>query len=704
MSNQFRARRTRAGVAAMASLSVLAAGMWSAPSGAEVPSASAEMSCTGGETNPNTHPETWTVGGAARTFYVGESAKELDVLVNHTFPAQDVQKMRAGAGGIGQMEAWFTPRVDLNGTPVSVARMHAAMQKLPNAGGTTRNFSGPLLTLPSQTVPGDLVVGVSGASVPTEQWLAGGNVKSAGREFLYNCNTSTGNSVPVAKYTVKAKSTTVVDVSPTSGIYPGEAARATATVTVTGGTAEGVVKFGIGNRVVEGQVNAEGKATAVIPSDIAPGTHTVTATFVPDDVVHYDGSVSSPSSLKVKAPFATETALSVPSTTVGPGESVDLSVLVTSSEGTPAGEVQVSVGARTETRTLDNGSASIDLGVLPMGVHDISAAYLPAVGAHTASQTLAPTRVTVRGRSSVQLEQPLPVVEGSRGTLRATVTGEGGDTTGVVKFRISGETVEANVVDGVATAESPLLVPASYPVTAEYVPAAGVNLAGATSDGKDLLVSARQVDPVDPVDPTTPGGGGNGTVARSTTLTLTPSHEQFRYGQATSVTASLGQASAGTVVFTVDGRTETVPVTSGQATFDLRGLKAGGHVVAAVFRPADAAAWRSSSASTQVTVVRDNVLAKVRAKRNAKKVVKGVVTLSSANGTAVNGTVRVKIAGKGIKKRTVTLRVVNGKATVKLKKVALARYKLKVVWAGNADLNRVKVVATSNKRGKAVRK
>lgn len=157
-------------------------------------------------------------------------------------------------------------------------------------------------------------------------------------------------------------------------------------------------------------------------------------------------------------------------------------------------------------------------------------------------------------------------------------------------------------------------------------------------------------------------------VAPSTTA-LALARSTTAYGQAMTATATVGSAftaPAGSVVFTVGGKTITKTISAGKATVTLPTLNAGKtYAVKATYKPASTAPYTASSATKSYKVVADST----KTAAGAPDIRKGgkaraLVHVKSAHGKVVTGKVEAKLF-KGTKllgKVTVALK--SGKVTV----------------------------------------
>ena len=214
--------------------------------------------------------------------------------------------------------------------------------------------------------------------------------------------------------------TTITLISAPNPSAIGQPVTFTATVTnPAGGTPTGTVTFKDGTTVLGSQSLGAAGAATLITSSLALGTHSITAEYGGDP--DFNGSVSAALTHLVTA-VATTTTISAP--TVSYDANASVTVMVTSSAGTPIGSVALSVdGGAPITQALVNGSTIFTLTSPAAGDHDLSATYPGQgndFGASSATGTLhvnpagttttitAPT-VTFNANASVTVKVTSPV-------------------------------------------------------------------------------------------------------------------------------------------------------------------------------------------------------------------------------------------------------------------------------------------------------
>jgi hypothetical protein len=171
-----------------------------------------------------------------------------------------------------------------------------------------------------------------------------------------------------------SQSSTTVTLS--SSVNPsGLDSPVTFTATITpqyGGQTSGTVTFKDGLTTL-GRTAVGGNAASLTKSDLAIGTHSITAIYSGDS--NFIGSRSSPYSQVVTKATTTTTLLSSIDPSVQ-GKPVTFTAAVSSLAGTPTGKIEYLNGtAVLATVTLTSGSAKYRTSILPAGSNSITAVY-----------------------------------------------------------------------------------------------------------------------------------------------------------------------------------------------------------------------------------------------------------------------------------------------------------------------------------------
>ena len=409
--------------------------------------------------------------------------------------------------------------------------------------------------------------------------------------FIPNASFATSSSTTtqlVNSPTAVATTTTVTGAPNPSTV--GQTVTFSATVTTNSGTPTGSVDFSEGTTDF-GTVtlNGSGQATVQV-SSLALGSHTITATFIPNPSF---ATSSHTATQLVNSPTTVATATTVsgspnPSTV---GQVVTFTATVTSGAGTPTGSVDFSAGTTDFGTAPVNGSgqATMPISSLALGSHTITATYLGNTNFGASSRTTnqivnSPTAVAT---TTTVAGSPNPSTVGQTVTFAAMVTSASGVPTGSVDFTEGGTdfgTVPLNG-SGQATIQVSSLAVGSHSIQATFI------------GNTDFAFSAgATLQAVNAVSPAT----------TSTTLSISPNPSNA--GQAVTLTASVSAATGqptGQVVFS-EGSNNLGTATlnaAGQASIQVSTLAVGAHTITATFQ---ANASFSTSSNTQSLTVQNS--------------------------------------------------------------------------------------------------
>lgn len=274
----------------------------------------------------------------------------------------------------------------------------------PGAGTPTGNFA---FTSDGVAVAGCGTVAVATGTCVITETAAGTHTAVATYSGDADFATSTGSTTQSVNI---ASTTTVLTLSPASGVVGGENVTGTAVVTAVApgtGTPTGSVTFFDGSTVIGSTtlVSGAGGDEATFTSAFTTGTHSITATYNAD--TDYSGSTSSPSTLDVTAGSASVSLSSSPNPAVA-GEDVTLTATVTPtapSTQIPTGGVQFYDGTTLLGSAPLKADGPIDVtglhpetpavlatatftAVFAAGSHDLKAVYVGNAEYASASSTL----------------------------------------------------------------------------------------------------------------------------------------------------------------------------------------------------------------------------------------------------------------------------------------------------------------------------
>jgi hypothetical protein len=366
-------------------------------------------------------------------------------------------------------------------------------------------------------------------------------------------------------------------VTPNSGtITP------TGTVTITD-TLNGITV------TLKNAVALSGGAYSFNTSTLAPGTHTLVATYSGD--ADDAGSTSATVSLVINQPATTTTLTATPSAGIE-GKAVAITAKVKADAGTavPAGTVTftdtlngTTVALDGGAQTLSDGSYTFSTSTLAPGTHTITVNYAGDEDDAASSATL--TLVVALGTTSTTVTAaPNPATVQSTITFSATVTGNGVTPTGTVKFLADGTialgtgTLNAS---GKTQVTNATLAAGSYQITAVY-----------GGDADNATSTSAAITEVVGVFPTT---------TDLSTATTTGANAQTILVSTVQNSGVVGPVPTGTVTFT-NGTTKvgSAPLNANGVATLTPNLGAGSYNIIASY-PGDALHGPSQSAPVSVT-------------------------------------------------------------------------------------------------------
>ncbi|MFL0580154.1 Ig-like domain repeat protein [Dietzia sp. 179-F 9C3 NHS] len=450
--------------------------------------------------------------------------------------------------------------------------------------------AGGTLTVTAEVNPagaaGEVVFTVDGQTkrVP----LTGGRAEAEFQLDATGTHTVTATFEPTnpARYTSSSDSETVsvesestqtsVEVSPVPARV-GEPATLRATVSPAG--AAGTVTFEVDDEEYTVEV-ADGVATAT-HTFTENGTYPVRATFTPAHPDRYAGS-SGTAQATVSAE-ATATDVTVTPTRVAAGESVEFTATVTPADA--AGTVTFTLDGVSRDVEVTDGMAVATFPVTSGGEKTVTAEFTPADAQRYAPSEDTATFSALSEITTTDLTvSPVSARAGQEVELTATVEPAG--ASGTVAFTIGDDTVEVDVVDGVARHTATFATTGEHTVRATFTPHDTTRYAVST-DTATVVVSAE---------------------ATSTQVVVDPVRAVA--GDEVTVTARVNPAgAAGTVTFDFgDGTTsEPVTVTGGVATTTHTYTEAGDYEITGSFTPTDPERYSASEDTTNVFVTPEPV-------------------------------------------------------------------------------------------------
>jgi hypothetical protein len=555
----------------------LTATVSAASPGAATPTGTVSFAIDGGA------PQTVALSGGSATYTTSELA-----VGNHT-----VSVAYGGDGNFSGSTASFTQAVNKADTSTGLtSSLNPSVFGQTVTLTATLNVTAPGVGTPSGTftfLDGNTVLDTENASGGTATFTT--SALAAGSHSLTVIYSGDGNfngstSALLTQAVIAADTTTTLTSSANPSVF-GQTVTFTATVSTVApgvGTPVGTVTFTIDNTTQTVALN-NGQATVNLAS-LSVGSHTVTAAY--NGVSNFNPSTSTALTQTVNlAP--TSTALSSSAAPAVFGQTVTFTATVTAPApgvGTPTGTITFTVDGTPQTAVnLSNGQATLTVSGFGVGSHTIQAVY-NGDGHFSGSTAGNFTEIVNKADTTTTLSssQASPVF-GQSVTFTATVnvTGPGaGTTTGTITF-LDGNTIlgTSAVSGGTATFTTAALAAGSHSITAEY--SGDGNFKASTSAA--LTQSVLSAD---------------------TATTLTSSANPSAFGQTVTFTATVTTIAPGvgtpigTVTFTIDGTTQTVSLTNGQASFSTAALGAGSHNVTAAFDGATSFNVSTPATLTQV--------------------------------------------------------------------------------------------------------
>lgn len=425
-----------------------------------------------------------------------------------------------------------------------------------------------------------------------------GAVPSPGSQTLtaaYSGNSDFAGSSTSTPITVGAESTTtVLTVTPTSGLEAGAPWQMTAVVTSASGqpVTTGTVTFQLAGPHPTSWTRAVNQAGSATHSDQIPyvGTYTLTATY--NGVTGYSSSSSSPQQEVVgtAALCSAITLTQSPSNNLIAGQPWVLTAFVTETKNKviPTGTVTFNWDKTSATATIDSTGKAVYNGTIPpIGVHTVTAHYPGASNLRrSTSNAISFNSIGTPTTTGLTVSPTGTLTTGQAITLTAAVSPTSGTTvpTGNVTITVGSKTSTVALdTTGKATLTTTAPVPGNYSFTAAY--AGSATLAASTSPAVNVTVNG---------------------LASITTLSISPSTD-VTSGQTWTLTATVapqGSSSLvpdGSVTFKIGSKSTTIALDStGKAVYPTTAPVPGTYTVSASY---SGSASFSASASAPATVI-----------------------------------------------------------------------------------------------------
>ncbi len=527
----------------------------------------------------------------------------------------------------------------------------------------------------SGTPGGTVTLQIDNGTPSSPQTLSGGQFTFTGVQLPGGSHTVTANYSGDANfvpqkgsisYTVNAAATTTAITASKSTSNFGDPVDFTATVSAVNsaaGTPTGTVTFVIDNVNQTPDVSLSGGTAKLTRSDLAGGTHTISAVYHPDNGNFATSNANSqPATLTVNAINTTSTIQSSGSPSTY-GQAVTFTATVTSSAGPASGSGTFIIDGTSQPNSVNldpNGHATLVTSTLAPGSHTVSFHYAGNSSFNPSDPATPATQVVNTGTTTTVVSSQNPSTFGQSVTFTATVSSPAGAAPGSVTFIVDNVNQSPTALNGSGQATLTLsnLTPGPHTIGASY--------AGTTNYGPSSASPLTQ------------------TVNRiGTSTALASSANPSPYGQPVTFTATVtapGATPTGTVTFVIDGVSQS-PVQlsgSGTATFTLTNAAPGQHTVSASYSGTATLAPSTSAPLTQVVTTTTTVTLTGPGPNNPGAPPVYTATVSSPGGTPT-GTVTFVV--DGVNRPPVPLNSA-GQASIDLSNLPTGTHTLGVIYNG----------------------
>ncbi len=242
----------------------------------------------------------------------------------------------------------------------------------------------------------------------------------------------------------------------------------TATITPqVGGNPTGTVTFYDNGPAMGPPVAVSGGEAVITASFAAPGSYSITAVYSGNS--DFAGSTA-PGLNQTVRKYATASAVSSNLNPSTYGQSIKLTVKVSSSGPTPTGTVTFEDGGtKIATAALSGGTASLTTSKLPAGTNSITALYGGDADSLSSTSPVLSQVVDQAATTTIVGSSPNPSTAGETVTFTASVSSAYAVATGTVTFAVGSATLgTATLSGGIASLSTAKLPAGAEKVTASY--------------------------------------------------------------------------------------------------------------------------------------------------------------------------------------------------------------------------------------------
>ncbi|MGO4831119.1 Ig-like domain repeat protein, partial [Rhizobiaceae sp. 2RAB30] len=390
------------------------------------------------------------------------------------------------------------------------------------------------------------------------------------------------------------------------------------------GTPTGNVVFTIDGSA-QAPVALDGTGKALLQSAaLTPGNHTISARYAGS--AEFLASSSPVLTQTVRAapdPATTTTALTSSKNPSVPGESVTFTATVSSTAGTPTGNVVFAIdGVAQAPVALHGGTATLTNAALAEGSHQISARYVgnPEFLASTSPVLTQTVRATpsAAATTTIVTSSKNPSTSGESVTFTATVSSAADTAAGSLVFVVDGVSQAPVALDGAgrATWSSATLGAGNHRIAARY---AG-NSEHLASTSATITQVVREA-------------AGNARTATALTSSSNPSPLGESITFTATVTSPAGTPTGAVTFFNGASEIGSASLSAGAATIQISTLTLGSHPIKAAYAGA-AGFSASSSAVLQQNIAIPNDSAQLR---NVQILM--TQTVAQTSGQAISGAI-----------------------------------------------------------------
>ncbi len=317
-----------------------------------------------------------------------------------------------------------------------------------------------------------------------------------------------------------------------------------------------------------------------------------------------------------------------------------------------AGFVRITINGVTYRQQISSGVASVEVPNLADGAYTVTATYNG--NAYHTAETMAATFHVGKFTQGMELvTKNIKVGETERLTANMAK-----DTPGFVRFIIGEDTYRVAIENGVAYADIKDLKAGTYSVTLKY--------------GGNYKYNAETVSKTFTVSKSSPA------------INITSNN--IKVGQTAAIKVDLAKDAPGNVLITVNGESQKVKITQGEATLALSGLKEGTYNVSAKYAgnykynaETKATSFTVSKSSPRITI-NVNGYKDGYSEKNIKFTDNITIEVCLANDTP--GNVMITVNGQSQKTK-----INNGIAILNLPAFEIGTYEVTVKYAGNYKYN-----------------